>query len=200
MVWQPDICNMIWLGCSIDSENIIGGWKSSMKESLIEKELYALPFYQQAKPKWSFHLLFLLSIFMLLGAVLIPGAGLEKIILNVIWVMAAIFFGYVWLSVAFFRKPFLKMTEDSLEYSRKAFRWNSIHNVEVISGRAGSKQLVIRGNEQGKRSFWRELDRFILENYSVGDYKFTILGSIFSNIDLERLALTIVEQVKVNKT
>jgi hypothetical protein len=193
--------NVVVLGY-IGKISFIGGWKNKMENSLIEKDLYTLPYYQQAKPKWSFHIPFFILVFMFLGFILIPGTDQVKIIMNVIWLVFAIFFGYFWLAVAFFNKPYLKITDESLEYGRKVISLNSVHKVEFFSGRGGRgvSKLVIRGNEQGKRSFWRELDRFVVKDYSVGDFSVVILGSIFSNIDLNKLALTIIEKVKANNS
>jgi hypothetical protein len=169
-----------------------------VESSLTEKDLYSLPFYQEAKPKWWFHILFCFLIIIFIGFVLIPGKDQEKTILNVVFLLFAVLFGYAWLATGFFNKPYLKITDEYLEYKmlfgRKVISLKSIYQVEFFSTRVN--QFGIRTtSEQGKRSIWNAVDRFFSGGYSV-----TIPLSTFSTIDFDKLAVTIIAKAKANNS
>lgn len=163
-------------------------------DSLTEKNgLYSLPLQQISKLKWSFHILYGFIEVVFLGFIMIPGDDQEKFILNILFLVFAIFFGYLWLAMAFFNKPRLIITDKYLEYKwlfgHKVILLNSIYKAEFFSER-GITKLGIWANDQGKRSFWETTDRFFGRDYSV-----SIVVSTFQNIDFEKLRLTILSKV-----
>jgi len=111
-----------------------------MESSLVEiNGFYMFPLYQTAKLKWSYHFLFCFLIIIFLGFILIPGKDQVKIILNVFFLLFAVLFGYAWLAVGFFKKPYLNINDEYLEYKwlfgHKVIPLSSIYQVEFFSER-----------------------------------------------------------------
>ncbi|WP_141499837.1 hypothetical protein [Paenibacillus luteus] len=169
-----------------------------MEDLITEKnDLYSLPLHKQANLKWSFHLLFGFSVTLLLGFILIPGDDSEKFILNLIFSVFMIFILYGWLALAFFKKPYLIINDEYLEYKwlfgRKRIDLGTINQIEFYS-ESGVTRLGIGAIEHGKLSFFEATDRMLGRNYSV-----SIVVSTFSNIDFEKLRLTLIAKVNQRK-
>lgn len=165
-----------------------------MEGSLLKKNgLYSLPLHQQSKLKWSLHILYSFIIIMFIGFIMIPGNDQQKLILNILFLAFSIFFGYIWLGLALFNKPYLKITNESLEYKwlfgRKVILMNDIYRVECFS-ESGVNKLGIWASERGNRSFLEIINRILGRDYSV-----SIVMSNFQNIDFEKLRLTILSKI-----
>lgn len=164
-----------------------------MEESLSEKNgLYTLPLQQKSKLKWALHILYGLMVVMFLSFILIPGDDQEKFLMNILFLVFAIFFGYVWLAMAFFKKPFIKITNEYLEYKwlfgHKVILLHDIYKVEFFSDR-GVTKLGIWANRQVKWSLLESVERFFGRDYSA-----SIVISTFQNIDFVKLRLTILSK------
>lgn len=166
-------------------------------ESTFTEEFYPLPFYRQGKLKWSLHVAFGFLLIVFLGFVFVPSNDQEKIILNEFFLLLSALFGFIWAVMAFCNQSYLKVTCDAIEYKalfgkHKVISLKSIYQVEFFSIH-GARLLGIRSNEerQIKRSIWKSIDRFFGYGYSI-----TISLSAFTNIDFDKLALTIVSKTK----
>jgi hypothetical protein len=166
-------------------------------EGSFAEEFYVLPFYRQGKPKRSLHFLFGFLLVIFLGFIFIPGNDQEKIILNVFFLLLSALFGFMWVVMGFYNKSYLRVTNDTLEYKalfgkHKIISLESIYKVEFFSIQ-GARLLGIRSNDDSlvERSIWKAIDRFFGYGYSI-----TISLSAFSDVDFDKLALTIVSKVK----
>ncbi|MDQ6419336.1 hypothetical protein RB620_07760 [Paenibacillus sp. LHD-117] len=169
-----------------------------MEDLLREKNgLYVLPLNQTAKLKWSLHFLFGFMVVVFLGFIMIPGDGVEKMILNILFLVLAFLIGYLWLAMAVIRKPQLTITNEYLEYKwlfgHKVIFLKSIYKTELFS-ESGIVKFGIWSNEEGKMSFWEITDRMFGRDYSV-----SIVLSTFQNLDFEKLALTIMSKAESNE-
>ena len=160
-------------------------------------EVYVLPFYRQGKLKRSLHLLFGLLLVIFFGLIFIPGNDREKIILNAFFLILSVLFGFMWVVMGFYNTSYLRVTHDTIEYKAlfgktKVISIASINKVEFYSLQ-GARLLGIRSNDnsQEERSIWKAIDRFFGYGYSI-----TISLSGFSDVDFDKLALTIVSKVK----
>jgi hypothetical protein len=155
--------------------------------------LYSLPLHKQAKLKWSFHLLYGFLVTLLLGFILIPGDDSVKLSLKLFFCVFMIFILYSWFALAFFNKPYLIINDEYLEYKwlfgRKRIDLDTINQIEFYSEN-GVTKLGIGAIEHGKRSFFEATDRMLGRNYSV-----SIVVSTFSNIDFDKLRLTLIAKI-----
>lgn len=166
-------------------------------ESTSAEEFYPLPFYRQGKLKWSLHVVLGSLLIIFLGFVFIPGNDQEKIILNVFFLLLSALFGFMWVVMGFCNKSSLRVTCDTIEYKalfgkHKVINLKSIYQVEFFSFQ-GARLLGIRSNDESQveRSIWKAIDRFFGYGYSI-----SISLSAFSNVDFDKLALTIVSKVR----
>ncbi|MBH5316515.1 hypothetical protein I6N90_01680 [Paenibacillus sp. GSMTC-2017] len=156
--------------------------------------LYCLPLYQKPKLKLSLHILYGVIITMFLGFIMIPTDDKEKFILNIVFLVFALLFGFVWLAITFTKKHYLLITDEHLEYrwlfGHKVILLNSIYKVDFYSDN-GVTKFGIWANEQGKRSFFERTDQFFGRDYPV-----SIVVSSFRSIDFEKLQLTLLSKVQ----
>jgi len=116
-----------------------------------KNDLYSLPLHQKSKLKWSLHILYSFIIIMFIGFIMIPGDEQEKFILNILFLAFAIFFGYLWLAMALFNKPYLIITNEAFEYKwlfgHKVIQMIDIYRVECFS-ESGVNKLGIWASEE----------------------------------------------------
>lgn len=156
----------------------------------------AILFYRHGKVKWSLHVIFGLSLAVFIGVIFIPGKGQEKIISNVFLLTLSALIGFTWVVVVFYNKSYLKVTNDSLEYKAvfgkpKVINLDSIYEIKFFSIQ-GSRLLGIRSKAEirGRRPIWQAIDRFFGYGYSI-----SISVSAFSDVDFNKLAVTIASRV-----
>ncbi|MHA7966779.1 hypothetical protein ACX93W_21950 [Paenibacillus sp. CAU 1782] len=164
-----------------------------MKESLIkENGLYVLPLYQKAKLKRWLHVLYGCLIAIFLGFVLIPGDDPQKIVLNIMFIVFAIVFGYIWMSLAYFNKPYILVVDQHFEYKwlfgHVVIEFDQIEKMGCFSEN-GVTMFGIWTRHLSKPSFWQRTDRLFGKTYAV-----KVVVSTFSNIDFNVLYSTILQK------
>lgn len=155
-----------------------------------ENRIYNLPLYAVSKIKWYVHVIFgFLEVILL--ADLYTTDSSDSLLMKVIPVTLFIIISLLWSMNGIISKPYIKMTDDYLEYkssfSRKSVRWDEILKVEffIING---VTNLGIVINRQYK-SISQQLDEMLGYNYYI-----RIPVSMFSNIDFKKLKATILSK------
>ncbi|MDD3271601.1 MAG: hypothetical protein PHR04_05830 [Syntrophomonadaceae bacterium] len=163
-----------------------------------ENGIYKLPLYQVSHMKWYFHLLFglmevglLIFIFLFVITVLPADYSAADIVFIICASVVVILIGLLWIMQAVSNKPYLKITNDYIEYKnlfgKEHVRWNQIVNVEFYMFN-GMTFLGITDNRPNK-TFSQKTDKALGFDYSI-----KIPLSMFSSIDFEKLKATILSK------
>lgn len=171
-----------------------------METPLAEKNgLYVVPLHlkpPRSKVKVSTHIAYGFVEAMFIGFMLLPGDDRTKFIFNIFFLCFGIFFGYLWVALAFFNKSYLIVTDESLEYKwlfgHQKIPLNSIYKAEFLSEGGAIKLGIWASGHKGKQSFWEITDRLFGRDYTVG-----IVVSAFPDIDFEKLRLTILSKAGI---
>lgn len=163
-----------------------------INETLTEEgELYALPLYQRAIFKRRIHVVFSFIILLFGSLLLLPT---DEISVRITFLLFLFGFAFLWIGTAVWRRPYLKLTDEHLEYrwlfGHHIIPFESIRKVSVFSDYS-ALLYGVWADQQGRLSFWQATDRWFGRDYTIA-----LAIASFPNIDFERLHSTIKSRMK----
>ncbi|KGK90120.1 hypothetical protein [Clostridium sp. HMP27] len=167
-------------------------------------EEYNIPFHQKSSLKWHMKLIFLLlTLFTAGGGIFMLVAVMKEefimgLVMGLFMLGIGFYFAYILIAVGILKRFYIEMTEEyirvSMPFKSKTAYWREIHEAQIYEYNNNTMLAILLEKDVNKKKK-RTISNNFTSLYGIPPQSFQIPLRFFSEIDTERLLLTIGEQL-----